>query len=83
MPRSLGSPNKRHVLMSEEHRAKIKSVAILNALQEHIFDKRKMSASQVTAAMVLLRKTLPDLAASDINVNGKIIVELNDHWAKT
>jgi hypothetical protein len=69
--------------MSEEHRAKIRSVNILNALQEHVEGTRDMSATQVSAGLGLLRKVMPDLSSEDVNVNGKIIVELNDHWAKT
>jgi len=69
--------------MSDEHRSKIKAAQILNALQEHVLDKRKMGATQVAAGLGLLRKVMPDLSSEDLNVNGKITVELNDHWAKT
>lgn len=48
--------------MSDEHRVKIQNSNILNALIEHIEGKRKMSATQVTAGLGLLRKILPDLA---------------------
>lgn len=49
--------------MPDEHRGKIKAVAILNALGEHALGLREMSATQVTAGLGLLRKVLPDLAA--------------------
>lgn len=49
--------------MSNEHRDKIKNSNILNALIEHAQGQREMSASQVTAALGLLRKALPDLAS--------------------
>ena len=52
--------------MSEEHRAKIRNSNILNALIEHIEGRREMGASQVTAALGLLRKILPDLSAAEI-----------------
>lgn len=51
--------------MSDEHRAKIRIVNILNALQEHVEGTREMSATQVNAAATLLRKVMPDLAAID------------------
>jgi hypothetical protein len=51
--------------MSNEHRDKIKNSNILNALIEHIEGKRDMAATQVTAALGLLRKVMPDLAASE------------------
>ncbi len=51
--------------MTDEHRAKIKCVAILNALNEHVLGLRDMSATQVQAGLGLLRKVLPDLSASE------------------
>lgn len=50
--------------MPETHRVKIQNSNILNALIEHVEGKREMSSSQVTAGLGLLRKVLPDLAAS-------------------
>lgn len=52
--------------MSEEHRAKIRNSNILNALIEHIEGRREMGATQVSAALGLLRKILPDLSAAEI-----------------
>lgn len=51
--------------MTEEHRAKIKCTAILNALNEHVLGLRDMSATQVSAGLGLLKKVLPDLSASE------------------
>lgn len=51
-----------NALMTNEHRAKIKSSQILNALQEHVLGKRAMQQTQVTAAVALLRKVMPDLS---------------------
>jgi hypothetical protein len=56
--------------MSNEHRDKIKNSNILNALIEHVEGRRDMSASQVTAALGLLRKALPDLAAVEVGGEG-------------
>lgn len=50
--------------MSHEHRVKIQNSNILNALIEHVEGKREMSATQVTAGIGLLRKIMPDLAAT-------------------
>jgi hypothetical protein len=47
--------------MPEAHRVKIQNSNILNALIEHVEGKRKMSASQVTAGLGLLKKAMPDL----------------------
>lgn len=47
--------------MSNAHRVKIQNSNILNALIEHAEGKRDMGATQVTAALGLLKKALPDL----------------------
>ena len=49
--------------MSEEHRVKIQNSNILNALIEHACGEREMGGTQVTAAIALLKKVLPDLQA--------------------
>lgn len=48
--------------MSDEHRVKIQNSNILNALIEHIQGERPMLPTQVSAALGLLRKVMPDLA---------------------
>jgi O-glycosyl hydrolase len=52
--------------MSNEHRVKIQNSNILNALIEHAEGTREMGATQVTAALGLLRKALPDLSATTV-----------------
>lgn len=51
-------------VMPNEHRVKIQNSNILNALIEHVEGRREMSATQVSAGLGLLRKVMPDLAAS-------------------
>lgn len=63
MPRKVGPP---HPRMGAEHRAKINSVAILNALEQHVLGNRAMQQTQVTAAIALLRKVLPDLMSTSV-----------------
>jgi len=53
--------------MSEEHRVKIQNSNILNALVEHACGEREMSATQVSAGLGLLKKVMPDLAATTIS----------------
>jgi len=67
--------------LKTQHREAIKTSMILNRLTDHVDNKVELSATQVTAALGLLRKTLPDLKATehsgeidhkfptDINVN--------------
>ena len=45
----------------EEVRAKIQASQLINALTNHVFGKNEMKATQVTAALGLLRKSVPDL----------------------
>lgn len=51
----------------EEYRAKIDTNTITNSLIGHIKGEVEMTSTQVTAALGLLRKCLPDLAALTIN----------------
>lgn len=60
--------------MTDEHRVKIKNSNILNALIEHVEGKRDMAATQVSAGLGLLRKVMPDLAASaDTGDTGELL----------
>lgn len=68
-------------VMPESHRVKIQNSNILNALIEHVEGIREMSASQVTAGLGLLKKVLPDLAAtaeSDAQGNLRSIKSMSD-----
>ena len=38
----------------------IDALAVINALQAHVTGKRPLEPSQVTAALILLKKRLPD-----------------------
>lgn len=59
--------------MSSEHRTKIANSQILKCLIEHTEGKRDMSATQVSAGLGLLRKILPDLAATaDVGESGEL-----------
>lgn len=51
--------------LTDEHRGKIANSSILNCLIEHAEGRREMSSTQVSAALGLLRKVLPDLQASE------------------
>ena len=55
--------------MSEEHRLKIAKSNTLSYLLKHVEGERDMSATQVTAAIALLKKFVPDLQAVDGAMN--------------
>lgn len=57
-------------VMSNEHRTKIQNSNILNALVEHALGQREMASTQVTAALGLLKKIMPDLESVDSTVHG-------------
>lgn len=60
--------------MTDEHRVKIQNSNILNALIEHVEGSREMSATQVSAGLGLLRKVMPDLAATaDTGDTGELL----------
>ena len=56
--------NPRHQEMVRE---KIRASQIVNRLENHIFGEVELSASQVQAASVLLRKCVPDLTATSLS----------------
>lgn len=56
-------------VMSHEHRVKIQNSNILNALIEHAQGEREMSATQVSAAVALLKKVMPDLSAVEMDAS--------------
>jgi hypothetical protein len=53
--------------MSDEHRTKIANSQILNRLIGHVEGSIDMSSTQVTAALGLLKKVMPDLQATTIS----------------
>lgn len=54
--------NRRHQTMVRE---KIRASQLVNALENHVLGRKKMAATQVTAALGLLRKCVPDLASTE------------------
>jgi hypothetical protein len=75
----------------EETRAKIQVSQIVNRLTRHILGEEKMDASQVTAALGLLDRRLPKLAAVEhsgelkrtVVVRAPEIAASSEAWAKT
>lgn len=57
-------------VMPEEHRTKIANSKILNRLIAHAEGDEEMSQSQVTAALALLKKVMPDLSSQTIEHSG-------------
>lgn len=51
---------------AEEVRQKIRASLLVKKLEDHVIDDKELSASQVSAALGLLKKSIPDLAAVTI-----------------
>ncbi len=51
---------------SDSTRNKIQTSMLVNRLTDHVLGKVDMKPSQVTAALGLIKKTLPDLSAVDM-----------------
>ena len=51
----------------ERTRAKIQTSQIINRLESHVNGTVELTASQVSAALGLLKKTLPDLQATELS----------------
>jgi hypothetical protein len=54
----------------EAVRRRIKVTLITKRLQDHIFNGVEMSKTQVAAAIILLKKTLPDLQSIEATHKG-------------
>lgn len=66
-------------------REKIQTSQIINRLNKFIKGEVKMEPAQVTAALGLLKKSLPDLAHTQIDANhkGNLTVEIVKFGAHT
>jgi hypothetical protein len=56
----------RKIRHDEETRNKIKTSQLVNRLTEHVLGNVELGATQVSAALGLLRKTLPDLTTTTL-----------------
>ena len=56
----------------ERTRAKIQTSQIINRLNDYVKGDVVMESGQVTAALGLLRKTLPDLTATTLNATDSL-----------
>ena len=68
----------RKVRHDENTRAKIKASQLINRLSAHVFGKVDMKPTQVTAALGLLKKTIPDLSSQAVDLNGNLTISHED-----
>ena len=69
---------KRNAMNIAEARQKIQTAMLVNQLQKHVGGQVDMKPTQVTAALGLLKKTIPDLSQQD----GTTTVEAGDSLAE-
>ncbi len=58
-------------------RAKIQASQLINRLQNHVDGNCEMSTSQLRAAEILLKKSLPDLQSVEVDVEGDVGLTVN------
>lgn len=65
--------------LTDAWREKIKVSAILNRLNNHALGDEEMTASQIQAAQILLKKTVPDLQSiAHTGPNGEGAVQVDN-----
>lgn len=62
---------------SDEVRSKIQASQLINRLSDHVNGKVELSSTQVKAAEILLKKSIPDL--SSVEMTGKDGKDLFQH----
>lgn len=68
--------NRRHQAMVRE---KIRASQLINALQNHVLGKKKMESTQISAALGLLKKCLPDMASIEgVGDDRELVVRIVD-----
>jgi hypothetical protein len=72
------APRINKIRHDEETRAKIKTSQLINRLQDHILNDLDLKPTQVTAALGLLKKTIPDLSQSEVTNIRMVAKELSD-----
>ena len=63
---------------ADRTRAKIQTTQVVHRLEDFVMGNAEMSPAQVTAALGLLRKTLPDISAMEQKIEGTVATILTD-----
>lgn len=66
---------RKRIFHDENTRMKIQASQLINRLTNHVLGEIEMSNTQVSAALGLLKKTLPDLAAEHVTQGGEKSIE--------
>lgn len=68
----------RKIRHDDETRAKIKTSQLINRLTAHVLNDVELTSTQVRAAEILLSKTLPNLQATTLDVEGSMSMTWED-----
>jgi len=58
---------RKHIAVDENTRKKIQATQLIKRLTDHVLTDLELTSTQVTAALGLLKKTLPDLSSVDMS----------------
>lgn len=56
----------RKLSIDDRTKLRIRTSQLINRLQDHVFGEVELVSTQVTAALALLKKTLPDLTSTEL-----------------
>lgn len=72
---------KKPKFLSDEHRLKIQTSQLINRLTSFVNSEIELSPAQVSAALGLLKKSLPDLSAvaAGVDEDGKLDIVVMSH----
>jgi hypothetical protein len=68
---------RRNAMLIAEAREKIRTTQLINRLQNHALGELEMSATQITATAILLKKILPDVAQMQLQGDADNPIEVN------
>lgn len=69
-----------HPIKVAEMREKIRATLLIKKLENHVLDNAGLDASQVTAALGLLKKIVPDLSAVELSSDPEKPVKIVFGW---
>lgn len=72
----------RKTKLTDEWKARIQAGVILDRLVKHVNGEIEMSSSQIKAADILLKKTVPDLARTEVTGMDGAPQEMVIRWGK-
>lgn len=70
----------RKIEIDAEWRKRIQTGVLLKRLQDHVVGDVEMSATQLRAAEILLRKSIPDLSATELTGADNGPVQIAATW---